>query len=403
MRSIWLRSTAGTMMVAAMAAASARGQEPSDHRAHDARVDQAILKTINLGVQLYNGGDHYGCYRLYQGQAITLAAAAPHHAGIAATVDTGMARAETQTSWALRATVLRETLDQVRATLSGRPKPLWDRLGGETAVKAVVHDFVGLAAADPKVDFTRGGRFPITAAGAVTLEQHIVELVSAVSGGPLRYTGSDMKSSHAGMRITDAQFDAIAGDLIAVLNKYKVPQKEQDELVKAVAATRKEIVESSAAMPAPVGNAPAPIGNAPAPPAPSLPAASTGKTLYQRLGGEPAIVAVVADFVARAATDARVNFTRKGTPAEWQPTPDNVAHLKNGLVQMISQATGGPGRYEGKTMKPLHAGMGITTAEFNAIAADLKATLDKFKVPGKEQQELLAIIGSTRPDIVEIP
>jgi hemoglobin len=396
MRSIWLRSTAGAMMVAAMAAASARGQEPSDHRAHDARIDQAILKTINLGVQLYNSGDQYGCYRLYQGQIITLAAAAPHHAEIAAMADAGLAKADTQNSWALRATVLRETLDQARAVLSGRPKPLWDRLGGETAVKAVVHDFVGLAAIDPKVDFTRGGRFPIDAAGAAALEQHLVELISAVSGGPLKYTGRDMKSSHAGMRITNAQFDAIAGDLITVLKKYNVPQKEQDELVKAVAATRKEIVEvrGAAAMAGPA---------APAPPAPSLPAASTSKSLYTRLGGEAAIVAVVDDFVARAATDPKVNFTRKGTAVEWQPTPENVAHLKNGLVQLISQTTGGPDKYEGRAMKPAHAGMGITNAEFNALAADLKTTLEKFKVPGKEQDELLTIIGSTRADIVEKP
>ncbi len=374
-------------MVAAMAGTAARGQEASDAKARDARTDQAVFKTINLGVQLYNTGDHYGCYRLYQGQVFGLAATTADHASLATVLEDGLKRAEAQGRWDLRATALRETLDQVHAVLSGKPKPLWDRLGGEPAVKAVVHDFVALAATDPKVDFFRGGKYTVDAAGVANLEKLLVELISAVSGGPLKYTGRDMKSSHAGMAITNAQFDALAGDLIAVLKKYKVPQKEMDELVGAVASTRKDIVEAGR----------------PTPPAPSMPVASTGVSLYQRLGGAPAIKAVVDDFVARAATDPKVNFTRKGTPTEWPATPENVAHLKNGLVQLITQTTGGPGKYEGQAMKPLHAGMGITTAEFNAMAGDLKATLDKFRVPAKEQQELFAIIGSTKADIVEKP
>ena len=52
-----------------------------------------------------------------------------------------------------------------------------------------------------------------------------------------------MKEAHAGMKITDAEFDALAGHLIAVLKKYDVPQAEADELVKLVAGTRKDIVE----------------------------------------------------------------------------------------------------------------------------------------------------------------
>jgi hemoglobin len=71
----------------------------------------------------------------------------------------------------------------------------------------------------------------------------LVELVSAVSGGPLKYTGRPMKELHAGMMISDAEFDALAGHLVATLKKYNVPQKEIDELVGIVAATRKDIVE----------------------------------------------------------------------------------------------------------------------------------------------------------------
>jgi len=128
-----------------------------------------------------------------------------------------------------------------------------------------------------------------------------------------------------------------------------------------------------------------------------------GKSLYERLGGEPAITAVVDDFVGRAAADPKVNFARKGTSMEWQATPQNVAHVKMRLVQFISKAAGGPQKYEGRDMKSVHNEMKITTAEFNAIAADLKASLDKFKVPAKEQSELMAAVEGTRKDIVEIP
>jgi hemoglobin len=125
------------------------------------------------------------------------------------------------------------------------------------------------------------------------------------------------------------------------------------------------------------------------------------KSLYDRLGGKPAITAVVDDFVGRAASDPKVNFTRKGVPgAEWQATPENVAHLKMQLVDFISMATGGPNNYKGKSMKESHKNMQITDAEFSAIAADLKASLDKLNVPAKEQGELMAIVGGTKKDIV---
>ncbi|MBV8078316.1 MAG: group 1 truncated hemoglobin, partial [Planctomycetaceae bacterium] len=102
---------------------------------------------------------------------------------------------------------------------------------------------VVLATADPKVDFFRGGKYTLDAEGVANLERLLVELISAVSGGPLKYEGRDMKSLHEGMGITDAQFDAIAADLISVLNKYQVPKKEADELITIIASTRKDIVE----------------------------------------------------------------------------------------------------------------------------------------------------------------
>jgi len=126
------------------------------------------------------------------------------------------------------------------------------------------------------------------------------------------------------------------------------------------------------------------------------------KSLYERLGAKKGITLVVDDFVNRAAADPAVNFDRKrGNHATtWDATPENVSKLKTRLVEFIAVNTGGGGKYSGKDMATAHTGMGITDAEFNALAGHLKASLDAFKVGPQEQKELLDIIGSTRSQIV---
>jgi hemoglobin len=127
---------------------------------------------------------------------------------------------------------------------------------------------------------------------------------------------------------------------------------------------------------------------------------SSGKSLWDRLGGEPAVRAVVDDFVGRAAKDDKVNFFRKGTAGEWKPTDAQVATLKQRLVEFVSMASGGPLKYKGRDMKTTHANMAITSAEFDALAGDLAASLDHFKVPAKEKNELLTAVAGTKKDIV---
>jgi hemoglobin len=125
---------------------------------------------------------------------------------------------------------------------------------------------------------------------------------------------------------------------------------------------------------------------------------SAKKSLYDRLGGKPAITAVVDSFVNTAAGDPKVNFLRDGKIKDL-----NVPHLKAQLVDFISMATGGPVKYKGADMKKVHRGMKIKSSEFDAIAADLSATLDKFKVPQTEKDELMTIAASTKKDMVEVP
>lgn len=131
-------------------------------------------------------------------------------------------------------------------------------------------------------------------------------------------------------------------------------------------------------------------------------APASERSLYERLGGQAAISAVVDDFVPRAAANPAVNFTRQGQPRTWEATPENVDKLKKHLVQFISIATGATDVvYEGRDMVAAHEGLKITDAEFDALAADLAASCDALGVPAQEKAELLAIAGSTRGSVVQ--
>jgi hemoglobin len=117
------------------------------------------------------------------------------------------------------------------------------------------------------------------------------------------------------------------------------------------------------------------------------------KSLYDRLGGKDAIKAVVDDFVANVVADARINAFFANA---------NADDLKAKLVDQICEATGGPCKYTGKSMKEAHAGMGVKEEHFNALVEDLVKSLDKFQVGEKEKGELLAALGSMKGDIVTI-
>lgn len=136
----------------------------------------------------------------------------------------------------------------------------------------------------------------------------------------------------------------------------------------------------------------------------------TKKSLYERLGGEQGLAAIVDDWVSRAMNDARVNWRRTGIATghlwnkksmTWNATPQAIAAMKQHIGQFIANATGGPTTYTGKNIKDAHFGMQISNPEFDAAIGDLKASLDKLQVGVNEQKELIAICESTRPQIVE--
>lgn len=127
-------------------------------------------------------------------------------------------------------------------------------------------------------------------------------------------------------------------------------------------------------------------------------APSGGATsLYKRLGGYDAIAAVTDDFVGQLVSHPTLGkfFAGHGM--------DSKMKIRQRVVEKICAATGGPCYYTGRDLKTAHAGLGITEADFDMAGKMLAATLDKFKVPAKEKDELMALVVSLKGDVVEVP
>ena len=120
-------------------------------------------------------------------------------------------------------------------------------------------------------------------------------------------------------------------------------------------------------------------------------------SLYQRLGGVYAIATVVDDFVDRIMVDPRLNANSKVDEAHHRVPPAGFKYL---VTEQVCQAAGGPQQYTGRSMADSHVELEITEEEWQAFMDDFQQTLDKFDVPTREQAELIAIVNSTKGDIV---
>ena len=122
---------------------------------------------------------------------------------------------------------------------------------------------------------------------------------------------------------------------------------------------------------------------------------SAAPSLYKRLGGYDAIAAVTDDFLGRLAADKQMSRFFVGVSA------DSLRKLRQHVVDQLCEASGDPCYYFGRSMKTVHAGLGITEADWQVTVKHLTATMDKFKVPDKERNEILALFASLKGDIVE--
>ena len=129
-------------------------------------------------------------------------------------------------------------------TLAGPPLPaapqaaaaqdtLYKRLGGYDALAAVTDEFIGRLATDPKE-----GRFfvGLSTDSKIRVRQHVVDFLCVATGGPCKYTGRDMETAHTGLNITEEDWTISVKALTDTLNKFKVPAREQGEVINAIAA-----------------------------------------------------------------------------------------------------------------------------------------------------------------------
>jgi hemoglobin len=411
---LWTASLLSVCLLAAMPGLGrARDQAPPPaDKSTDAIVFSTLREVINRGADLYNppNSDYAGCWHFYEGALISIRPFLAQRPALQEKITKGLTDAYNESAINARAFVLRKVIDEIRtavkpggapasapvaavpapgAATSSTPRTLWDRLGGESNVKRVVDDFVAAAAADQKVNFFRSGKYQPDAAAVALLKRRLIEFISSASGGPLKYTGKDMKTVHAGMGITDDEFDAIAGDLIDALKKNGAQPDDIRLVVTAVAGTRNDIVEKKPETPKPTASTPPPE---PAP-KPGIP-----MTLWERLGGEKNVAKVVDDLFASAGADPKVNFFRDPT---FKPSAEEIGTLKKKVIELISSVSGGPLKYTGKDMKSAHKGMKITDAEFDAFAGHLKDALEKNGATPNDVKTVMGVAESTRKDIVE--
>ena len=125
--------------------------------------------------------------------------------------------------------------------------------------------------------------------------------------------------------------------------------------------------------------------------------ASANDTLFDRLGGKPAVSAVTSALVDRILADPRVNawFARTAS------SPENTAAYKAKLYDFVCVATGGPCTYDGRDMQSAHRGRKVTSAAFDAVVENLVAVLDSLKVPAQEKAQLLALLAPLKTSIVQ--
>ena len=129
------------------------------------------------------------------------------------------------------------------------------------------------------------------------------------------------------------------------------------------------------------------------PPPPAPPAApAPERSLYERVGGRPAIDAVVEDSIVNLAADTRIN-RRFGSA--------HIPTLHRHLVDLLCVRLGGPCTYTGANMSAAHEGMFIRADEFDALIEDLEKSMDKLRVPAREKAEVLVILRQMKGSIID--
>ncbi len=243
----------------------------------------------------------------------------------------------------------------------GMQMSLYERLGGEGGITTVINDFVGRVLGDAQIN----GYFLNQSTDGNRLVTCLVKQVGALTGGPQTYPAEgeaadadgcrNMTESHEGLGISSQDFADLAGHLVAALMDAGVPQADVDAIVAAVSPLGEIIIED----------------------------ADNNASIYQRVGRKPAIATVINDFIGRVVGDAQIN-------GYFLNNDLNAARLGTCLVRQVCALTGGPCAYGAgveaeleingtvevcKDMLSVHAGLGISTQDYNDLAGHLVAAL----------------------------
>lgn len=243
------------LCVSTMSATKTRAQNPSADKSAitsnvdrnndlDKRIVKIVFDAASLGTEIYNKGNKEGCYRLYQG---TLMAVYPllkdYRDKLAASIKDKMDRSKVM-NVEDGAFLLRAGLDEVQNTIAPGQQgdSLWKRMGGPLTMATIVEQVLKIAVDDPKVNLFRGKKFDQSAFN--TLKDNMYDYISSKTGGLVPYKGKDMKAAHAGMKITDDEFNALMTIFSDVLKKNKISDSDAKEFLKMLEETRKDIVEA---------------------------------------------------------------------------------------------------------------------------------------------------------------
>ncbi len=120
------------------------------------------------------------------------------------------------------------------------PPDLYKRLGGYDAIAAVTDDFIARLSSDPSLQKFFVGH---SSESLMRIRQMVVSLICMATGGPCYYIGRDIKSSHAGLGITESDWDISVKHLMATLDKFKVPEREREEFLAIVAGLKSDVVD----------------------------------------------------------------------------------------------------------------------------------------------------------------
>jgi hemoglobin len=121
----------------------------------------------------------------------------------------------------------------------GKPT-LYARLGGYDAIAAVAEDLLQRLQTDARLARYWQNR---GADGIKREKQLLIDFLAASAGGPMYYTGRDMKTSHQGMKVSEADWTAFLSHLHATLDAFKIQQAERDDVLAFVQSTKADVVE----------------------------------------------------------------------------------------------------------------------------------------------------------------